>query len=115
MHLWCFVMKLFASLSACFAILIFGGCAESDQEIDTVEPATFSDILSDVEEHGINSKYKGQKVTITTAGRIVEGGPFPTIQLFTHNNKVRFSIVDYDYNDPLGYEHYYSAYMKGLP
>ena len=105
-------MKLFTTLSVCFAILMFGGCAESDEEADTAEPPTFSDILSDVAEHGIDSKYKGQKVTITAAGRIVQVAHAPTIQLFTHNSKVRFFIVDYDSNVPLGYEHYYSAYQK---
>lgn len=105
-------MKLFISLSVCFAIFVFGGCAESDQEIDTVESPTFSDILSDVEEHGALSKYKGQKVTITAAGKIVEGSGVPMIELFTHNNKVRFFISDSNYNRSPGYEHYYSAYMK---
>lgn len=105
-------VNLFLVLSACFAILILGGCAESEQETDIAEPPTFNDILSDVAEHGIDSEYKGQTVTITAAGRIVEGAHVPTIQLFTHNSKVRFFIVDYDSNDPLGYEHYYSAYQK---
>ena len=108
-------MKLFIFLSACFAIVIFGGCGESDLSTDTdtdtdiVEPATFTDIVSDVEVHGTNSKYKGQKVTITAAGRIVEGAHVPMIELFTHNSKIRFFITDSDYN--LG-EFGYLAYMR---
>ncbi len=105
-------MKLFTTLSACLAILIFGGCAESDHETEPVEPPSFSDILNDVAEHGIHSKYKGQTVTITAACRIVQGAHAPTLELFTHNNKVRFFIVDSDHSNPVGYEHYYSAYQK---
>lgn len=102
-------MKLFTSLSACFAILIFGGCAaKSHQE----EPITLTDIVNDVEAHGVNSKYKGQKVTVTAAGRIypsADGDP-PKLELFTHHNKVHFFITDSDAKFVL--DHYYSNYMQ---
>jgi len=113
-------MKLLTTLSTCFAILIFGGCAESDPDTDVVEsvPLTvpLTDIVNDVEAHGINSKYKGQKVTITTAGRIA--GQFtaltlnPAIELFTHNDKVRFFIEDSEFDAALDMGNYYFAYMK---
>lgn len=104
-------MKLFIALSICFTIFSFGGCEESDLSPDTdiVEPVTFTDIVNDVEVHGTNSEYKGQKVTITAAGKIVEGAHVPTIELFTHNSKVRFFTTDGDYN--LG-EFGYLAYMR---
>ena len=102
-------MKLFTSLCACFAILIFGGCAaKSHQE----EPITLTDIVNDVEAHGVNSKYKGQQVTITAAGRIypsADGDP-PRLELFTHHNKVHFFITDSDATFAL--DHYYSNYMQ---
>lgn len=101
-------MKLFTSLCACFAIFIFGGCAvKSHQE----EPITLTDIVNDVEAHGINSKYKGQKVTITAAGRIypsADGDP-PRLELFTHHNEVRFFVTDSDATSP---RHYYTNYME---
>lgn len=113
-------MKLLTTLSACFAVFIFGGCAESDPDTDIVEsvPLTvpLTDIVNDVEKHGTNSKYKGQKVTITAAGRIA--GRFtgltlnPAIELFTHNDKVRFFIKDSEYNAELNLGNYYFAYMK---
>ena len=89
-------MKLFTSLCACFAIFIFGGCAKFHQKTLNVGPVTLTDIVNDVEVNGINSKYKGQKVTITAAGRIypsANGAP-PTLELFTHHDKVRFFITD---------------------
>ena len=102
-------MKLFISLSACFAILIFGGCAaKSHQEA----PITLTDIVNDVEAHGVNSEYKGQKVTITATGRIypsADGDP-PRLELFTHHNKVHFFITDSDAKFVL--DHYYSNYMQ---
>ena len=113
-------MKLLTTLSVCFAIFIFGGCAESDLDTDPVEsgPLTvpFTDVVNDVETHGTNSKYKGQKVRITAAGRIA--GRFtaltlkPTIELFTHNDKVRFFIEDSEYNVPFNMTHYYREYTK---
>lgn len=113
-------MKLLTTLSACFAILIFGGCAESDPDTDIAEsvPLTvpLTDIVNDVEKHGTNSKYKGQKVTITAAGRIAVGFTAltlnPAIELFTHNDKVRFFIEDSEYNAELNPGNYYFAYMK---
>jgi hypothetical protein len=102
-------MKLFTSLCACFAIFIFGGCAvKSHQE----EPITLTDIVNDVEAHGINSKYRGQKVTITAAGRIypsADGDP-PRLELFTYHSKVHFFITDADAKFTLA--HYYSNYMQ---
>ena len=75
-------MKLSTPLCACFAIFIFGGCAvKSHQE----GPITLADIVNDVEAHGVNSKYKGQKVTITAAGRIypsADADP-PRLELFS--------------------------------
>ena len=45
-------MKLFASLMACFTIIIFGGCAtKSHQE----GPITLTAIVKDVEAHGVHS------------------------------------------------------------
>ena len=101
-------MKLFTAFTACFAIFIFSGCAaKSHQE----EPITLTDIVNDVEAHGSNSKYKGQKVTITAAGRIypsVDGDP-PRLELFTHHDKVRFFVTDPDATSP---RHYYTNYME---
>ena len=102
-------MKLFTSLCACFSIFIFGGCAaKSHQEA----PITLADIVNDVEAHGVNSKYKGQKVTITAAGRIYPSaaGDPPKLELFTHHNKVHFFITDSDAKFAL--DHYYSNYMQ---
>ncbi|MYB93283.1 hypothetical protein F4054_13145 [Candidatus Poribacteria bacterium] len=102
-------MKLFTSLCACFAIFILGGCAaKSYQEA----PITLADIVNDVEAHGVNSKYKEQKVTITAAGRIypsADGDP-PKLELFTHHNKIHFFITDSDAKSVL--DHYYSNYMQ---
>ena len=102
-------MKLFTFLCACFAIFILGGCAaKSHQEA----PITLADIVNDVEAHGVNSKYKGQKVTITAAGRIypsADGDP-PKLELFTHHNKIHFFITDSDAKFAL--DHYYSNYMQ---
>ena len=113
-------MKLLTTLSTCFAILIFGGCAESDPDTDVVESVPLivplTDIVNDVEAHGANSKYKGQKVTITAVGRIA--GQFtaltlnPAIELFTHNDKVRFFIEDSEFDAALDMGNYYFAYMK---
>ena len=101
-------MKLFTALIMGFAIIIFGGCAaKSHQE----EPITLADIVNDVEAHGVNSKYRGQKVTITAAGRIypsADGTP-PRLELFTHHDSVRFFIIDSDAKLLL---HYYSNYME---
>ena len=104
-------MKLFTSLCACFAIFIFGGCAKFHQKTLNVGPVTLTDIVNDVEVNGINSKYKGQKVTITAAGRIypsANGAP-PTLELFTHHDKVRFFITD---PDAKFLRHYYSNYIE---
>ena len=105
-------MKLFASLCGCFVIFIFGGCAaKSHQETGTVKPTTLTDIVNDVERNGINSKYKGQMVTVTAAGRIypsADGTP-PRLELFTHHNKVYFFITDSDAEFLL---HYYSNYIE---
>ena len=102
-------MKLFAALIAGLAIIIFSGCAaKSHQE----GPITLADIVNDVEAHGVNSKYKGQKVTITAAGRIypsADGDP-PRLELFTYHNKVHFFITDSDAKFAL--DHYYSNYMQ---
>ena len=102
-------MKLFTSLCACLAIIIFGGCAA---KLHQEGPITLADIVNDVEAHGANSKYKGQKVTITAAGRIypsADGDP-PRLELFTHHNKVHFFIADSDVKFAL--DHYYSNYMQ---
>ena len=102
-------MKLFTAFIACFAIFIFGGCAaKSHQEA----PITLADIVNDVEAHGVNSKYKGQKVTITAAGRIYPSaeGDSPKLELFTHHNKVHFFITDSDAKFAL--DHYYLTYMQ---
>ena len=102
-------MKLFISFIACFAIFIFGGCAI---KTDTVKPATLTDVVNDVAINGVNSKYKGQQVTITAAGRIypsADGDP-PTLELFTHHNKVHFFITDSDAKSLR--DHYYLNYME---
>lgn len=104
-------MKLFTSLCACFAIAIFGGCARFHPKPHTVELGALTDIVNDVEVNGIHSKYKGQKVTITAAGRIypsADGDP-PKLELFTHHDKVRFFITD---PDAKFLQHYYSNYME---
>lgn len=104
-------MKLFTALIACFAIAIFGGCARFHPKTHTVEPSTLTDIVNDVQANGINSKYKGQKVTITAAGRIhpsPDGHP-PTLELFTHHDSVLFFITD---PDAKLLRHYYSNYME---
>ena len=102
-------MKIFASFIACFAVLIFAGCAAKPHQ---EAPITFADIVNDVEAHGVHSKYKGQKVTITAAGRIypsAEGTP-PRLELFTHHDNVYFFITDADAKFALN--HYYSNYMQ---
>ena len=102
-------MKLFTSLIACSAIFIFGGCAV---KLHQAEPITLADIVNDVERNGINSKYKGQKVTITAAGRIypsADGDP-PRLELFTHHNKVHFFITDSDAK--FVSDHYYLNYIQ---
>ncbi len=105
-------MKLFTSLVTCFAITIFGGCAKSHLRTRSIESATLTDIVTDVAKHGAGSKYKGQKVTITAAGRIypsADGDP-PTLELFTHHNKVHFFITDLDAKSV--HNHYYANYME---
>lgn len=105
-------MKLFTSLVTCFVITIFGGCTKSYLRTHSVEPATLTDIVNDVARHGASSKYKGQKVTITAAGRIypsADGDP-PTLELFTHHDKVHFFITDSDAKSLRN--HYYSNYME---
>ena len=104
-------MKLFTSLCACFAIVIFGGCAKFHQKTLNIGPVTLTDIVNDIEVNGVNSKYRGQTVTITAAGRIypsADGQP-PTLELFTHHDKVRFFITD---PDAKFLRHYYSNYME---
>ena len=54
---------------------------------------------------------RDQKVTITAAGRIypsADGAP-PTLELFTHHDKVRFFITD---PDAKFLRHYYSNYIE---
>ena len=104
-------MKLLTPLIACFAITIFGGCAKFHLRTSSVKSVTLTDIVNDVEVNGINSKYKGQKVTITAAGRIYPSvdGDLPTLELFTRHNKVRFFITDSNAKFLL---HYYSNYME---
>ena len=103
-------MKFFAGLSVCFVIIVLCSCAEPRGESRIV---ALIDIVNDVEEHGVNSKYKGQRVTITAVGRMhdrPDGNP-PTTEVFTHTSIVRFFITDSDYKYRRG-EHYYSAYMR---
>ena len=62
--------------------------------------------------HGANSAYKGQKVTITAAGRIhpsADGAP-ATLELFTHYKNVYFFITDPGATSALN--HYYLNYME---
>ena len=104
-------MKLFTSLCVCFAIFISGGCAKFHLRSASVERVTLTDIVNDVEVNGTNSKYKGQTVTITAAGRIypsADGDP-PKLELFTHHKKVHFFITD---PDTKSVRHYYSNYME---
>ena len=104
-------MKLFTSLCACFAIISLGGCAKFHLIPSSVEPVTLVDIVNDVEVNGTDSKYKGQKVTITATGRIYPGadGDPPRLELFTHHNTVRFLITD---SDAKFVSDYYSSYME---
>ena len=105
-------MKLFTSLVICFAIMIFGGCTKSHLRTGSVEPATLTDIVNDVAKHGASSKYKGEKVTITATGRIypsADADP-PTLELFTHHNKVHFFVTDSDAKSVSN--HYYTNYME---
>ena len=105
-------MKLFTSLFVCFAVTIFGGCAKFHLRSVGTEPGTLTDIINDVEVNGTNSKYKGRKVTITTAGRIypsADGVP-PRLELFTHHDKVRFFVTDPD--TMFVHDHYYVNYMQ---
>ena len=106
-------MKRFTFLIVCLAIFIFGGCAaKSHQATDTASPALLADIVNDVEINGTNSAYKGQKVTITAAGRIhpsADGDP-ATLELFTHHNNVYFFITDPDATSALN--HYYLNYLE---
>ena len=102
-------MKLFMAFIVCFAIVIFGGCAAKSHH---GEPLTLADIVDDVAINGINSKYKGQKVTITAAGRIYPSAEddFPKLELFTHHNKVHFFITDSDAK--FVSDHYYLNYIQ---
>ena len=106
-------MKRFTFFIVCFAIFIFGGCAaKSHQATDTAGPALLADIVNDVEINGTNSAYKGQRVTITAAGRIhpsADGDP-ATLELFTHHNNVYFFITDPDATSALN--HYYLNYLE---
>ena len=102
-------MNIFASFTACLAIFIGGGCAV---KLYQEEPIALTDIVNDVEAHGVHSKYRGQKVTITAAGRIypsADGTP-PRLELFTHHDSVYFFITDSDAKFVLN--HYYSNYMQ---
>ena len=95
----------------CFVIFIFGGCAKFHINTSNIGPVTLTDIVNDVAVNGINSKYKNQKVTITATGRIypsADGDP-PTLELFTHHNRVHFFITDADAKFA---RHYYSNYME---
>ena len=106
-------MKRFTFLVLCCAIFIFGGCAvKSHQEISSANPVTLAEIVNDVEINGTNSTYKGQKVTITAAGRIhpsADGDP-ATLELFTHHNNVYFFITDPDATSAPN--HYYLNYLE---
>ena len=104
-------MKLFTSLCACFAIFIFGSCAQFHLRTPSVGPVTLTDIVTDVEVNGSDSKYKGKKVTITATGRIYPGadGDPPRLELFTHHNEVHFFITD---SDAKFVRDYYSNYME---
>ena len=105
-------MKLFASLVACFAVTIFGGCAKSRLTPLSTQPVRLTDIVNDVEVNGNRSRYKGQKVTFTAAGRIyptADGDP-PRLELFTHHDKVYFFITDSDAK--FRHDHYYGNYME---
>lgn len=111
-HLRCFVMRLFTFLILCFAIIVFGGCVRFGLKPLTAAPISLADIVNDVEINGTHSKYKGQKVTITAAGRIhpsADGDP-ATLELFTHHNNVYFFIRDPDATSALN--HYYLNYME---
>ena len=105
-------MKLFTFLSACFVITTFSGCAGFGTRPFTVTPISLADIVNDVETNGIASAYKGQKVTITAAGRIYPSadGVTPTLELFTHHNKVYFFITDSDATPVRN--HYYLNYLE---
>lgn len=104
--------ETFASLMACFAVFVFGGCAtKSNPGTDIVEPVFLTAIVKDVEAHGVHSKYKGQRVKITAAGRIypsADGVP-PKLELFTHYDSVRFFVTDPHATSP---RHYYTNYME---
>ena len=104
-------MKLFIPFIVCFAVIMFGGCAKPQLRVSSVKPGTLTHIVNDVEANGIRSKYKGQKVTITAAGRIYPSADTdpPRLELFTHRAKVRFFITDPDAKFP---RHYYSNYME---
>jgi hypothetical protein len=98
-------------LCVCVAIFVSGGCAKSHLDTSSIGPVTLTDIVNDVAINGVNSKYNGQRVTITAAGRIypsVDEDP-PRLELFTHHNKVRFFITD---SDTQFVRHYYSKYME---
>ena len=105
-------MKLFTSLIVSFAIIIFGGCARISPRSLTVKHVLLADIVNDVETNGVDSIYKGHKVTITAAGRIYPSadGVTPTLELFTHHNKVYFFITDSNVKPVRN--HYYLNYME---
>ncbi|RKU37742.1 hypothetical protein C6496_08830 [Candidatus Poribacteria bacterium] len=105
-------MKLFTFLIVCFGIIIFGGCAGIGLKPLTANPISLADLVNDVEINGTHSAYKGQKVTITAAGRIhpsADGDP-ATLELFTHHHNVYFFIRDPDATSALN--HYYLNYME---
>ena len=105
-------MRLLTLLIVCFAIIVFGGCAGFGLKSITANPVPLADIVNDVERNGTRSVYKGQKVTITAAGRIypsADGDP-ATLELFTHHHNVYFFITDSDATSALN--HYYFNYME---
>ena len=105
-------MKIFTSLLTCCTIILFSGCAGFGRKPLVINPVTLANIVNDVEINGVNSAYKGQKVTITAAGRIYpspDGVP-PRFELFTHHRNVYFFITDSDAQSVRN--HYYLNYME---
>ena len=104
-------MKYIAALL--MMICFVTGCATPHQKrTDTdTEPVTLANIVTDIAKNGTRSKYKGQNVTMTAAGRVYPGfNENPTLELFTHHDNVRFFITDSDTDAP--HDHYYLNYRQ---
>ena len=107
-----FIHSLFTSCLVFLVVIIFGGCARFQGGARSAEAIPLSDIIDSVLKEGRDSRYNGQIVTITAAGRIHPSvaGEAPMLEVFTHQDAVRFFIRDLDAQSVA--DHYYLNYME---